>query len=153
MNTWIYDKNIDPLDYIGFVYIIENMVTRQKYIGKKKCWVQKAKKLHKQSDWQTYWGSNKDLLEELEQDIYGEEHYERRVLHWCVSPGEMSWLELVELVKRDALTARLPSGLPEYYNGNILMSFNHKIIQGYQDPTRRAKYLDTHSKQRKNTGL
>lgn len=151
--AWIYDTTFDPLNYHGFVYIIENLVTRQKYIGKKSIWVRKASKIHKQSDWKDYWGSCKELLQELEDDIFGEEHYERRILHFCVSPGEMSWLELVELVKRDALTAMLPTGIPEYFNGNILMSFNYKVVQGYQDSVRRAKYLSKISKQRKEKGL
>lgn len=147
--TWTYDKTAtpDPLIYFGMVYMITNLVTGQRYIGKKRVWIQKAKKLHKESDWKEYWGSNTELLEDIQK--LGEDKFTREVLHWCVSPGEMSWLELVELVKRDALTTKLPSGLNAYYNGNIVMSFNSKVVQGYQDPTRRSKYLKSLATQRK----
>lgn len=151
--SWIYDRSIDPLEYWGMVYMITNTVTGQKYIGKKQFWVRKAGKIHKQSDWKDYWGSCKELLAELADDLYGEEHYERRILHFCVSPGECSWLECVELVKRDAMTALMPNGTPEYFNGNVLHSFQRKVVNGYHNDDRRAKYKKAIAKQRKEKGL
>lgn len=147
--NWQYDQTAvpDPLVFPGFVYLITNTVTGRMYIGKKKTCIQKAKKFAKESDWKSYWGSNKELLEDIK--TLGEDKFTREVLHWCVSPGEQSWWELVELVERKAMTAKLPDGTNAYYNGNILMSFNSKVVQGYQDPTRRAKYLSDHDKQRK----
>lgn len=150
---WQYDKSIDPLNYWGMVYIIENKITGQKYLGKKSFWVRKAGKIHKESDWKDYWGSCKDLLQELSEDLYGEDCYERRILHFCVSPGELSWLELVELVKRDAMTALLSDGTPEYWNGNVSMAFQRKVVNNYQDEKRRGQYMAKIAKQRKDKGL
>ena len=71
---WIYDGNeIDqiPDDYEGFVYLITNTTTGQKYIGKKLAKFKttkpplKGKKNKrrgtKESDWKTYWGSSDRL--------------------------------------------------------------------------------------------
>lgn len=151
--SWIYPDTVDPLTYHGFVYLITNKITNQKYVGKKAFYQMKAKKIFRENNWRVYWGSNKDLLAEIESGQYPIEMYERKILHFCVSPGEMSWLELSELIKRDALTRKLPNGLPEYWNGNILMSFNHKVINGYQNTERREKYLATIKKQREAKGL
>jgi len=143
--TWIIPQGEDPLNYDSFVYRIENPTTGQFYIGKKRCWVRKAGKIHKESDWRDYWGTSKIM--DAQYAITGKSAWTRTIIHLCVSSGEASWLELVELVKRDALTN------PLSLNGNILMTFNHKVVKGYQDPTRREQYLKAITKQKKAAGL
>jgi len=71
---WTFQNQIIdeiPEGYIGFVYIITNKITGQKYIGKKLAQFKrtkpplKGKKLKRrsvvESDWREYWGSSDRL--------------------------------------------------------------------------------------------
>jgi hypothetical protein len=82
----------------GFVYMIENTVTGRKYIGRKyftqagtKQVNGKRKKIRKPSDWQTYYGSNETLKEDV--SILGEDKFVRTILHICKNISECSYLE------------------------------------------------------------
>ena len=88
-------------DNYGFVYKITNLTNNRKYIGKKFFYSAKTKqvkgkkkKVKVPSDWQTYYGSSdtlqKDVLE------YGQENFEREILHLCKSKGECGYLEAKE---------------------------------------------------------
>ena len=151
MSSWIYDETFDPLEHDSFVYLITNEATGQKYVGKKSFWVRKAGKIARESDWKNYWGSSKEWKEIVKNT--GEEHFRREIIHFCVSPGHASYLEAKELFARDVLVACQPDGSPQYFNGNILMSFNHKVVRGYYDELRRQKYLTDIKKQKKTAGL
>lgn len=92
----------------GMVYIITHTPTGKKYVGKKfftkaKTRQVKGKKKRSRvaSDWVTYWGSNKELQEEVKKN--GEEQYTREILHLCKSRSELSYLESFEIFSRHAL--------------------------------------------------
>lgn len=100
--SWIYnDRPVtenDIEDQYGFVYEITNLLNGKRYIGKKLLWFSKTKtvkgkkKRYKvESDWKTYWGSNKQLLLDIAQ--YGEENFIRTVLYWCKNKGEANYME------------------------------------------------------------
>lgn len=85
-------------DFVGFVYIITNIESQRKYIGKKlfkfkrtKTVKGKKKRLLVESDWRKYWGSNKTLLEEV--SLFGENGFKREVLRLCKSKGELNYFE------------------------------------------------------------
>lgn len=121
-SNWFYDgKEVDESigeGYVGFVYIIENTLTNRKYIGKKlfnftrtKRIKGKKKKTKTASDWQTYYGSNGELLEDVK--TLGEQHFKRTILKLCKSKGtcnyyEMKYQILYEVLEKD-----------EYYNSQI----------------------------------
>ena len=75
-------KEIDETtleNYIGFVYCITSLVDNRKYVGKKllkfsrtKQVKGKKKKIKIASDWKTYYGSNKELQEDVVK--FGEEY-------------------------------------------------------------------------------
>lgn len=99
---WLYnDKPLDESalgDYIGFVYIITNLESDRKYIGKKlfkfkrtKSVKGKKKRLLVESDWREYWGSNKVLLDDVAN--LGESRFKREVLRLCKSKGECNYFE------------------------------------------------------------
>lgn len=99
---WLYNgRPIDESElegYVGFVYVITNLEDDRVYIGKKtlkfrKTRVVKGKKKRYlvDSDWRTYWGSNKLLHEDVLE--LGEDKFKREVLRLCKTKGELSYFE------------------------------------------------------------
>jgi hypothetical protein len=119
---WSYkgtDVPNDLSEYIGFVYLITNLISNKKYIGKKllkfkktKTIKGKKKKSLVESDWRTYWGSNDELKEDVKR--LGEINFKREVLIFCKSRGELSYFELKEQVLAGVLES------DEYYNSWIM---------------------------------
>jgi hypothetical protein len=108
--TWYYDGVPFEEDgtHFGFVYLIENLITGRKYIGRKyftcagyKQVNGKKKKIRKTSDWETYWGSNETLKREVAE--LGEHNFRRTILHLCKSKSECSYFETYEIFSRHAL--------------------------------------------------
>ena len=99
---WLYnDRPVDESElenYVGFVYIIENKTDNRMYIGKKLFKFKRTKKVKGRnkkvlidSDWKKYWGSNKNLKEDVLE--LGEDKFERKILCLCKSKGEMNYYE------------------------------------------------------------
>jgi hypothetical protein len=128
--TWEY-QGVEvtelPEDCVGFVYIITNMLTGRKYIGKKlakfskttykmvklKNGNKKRKRIKSKidSDWQEYYGSSPNLTADIEK--LGKENFKREILHYCESKSQTSYLEAKEQFLRQVLESN------EYYNGHI----------------------------------
>lgn len=137
---WYY-KNSEyvPLEeelspYVGFVYIITEISTGKKYIGKKFFWSvrklpplkgQKRKRtVKKQSDWMTYYGSSENLKSLVEEN--GGESYYREILHLCRTKGECSYMEAKEQFSRDVLLK------DEYFNEFIGCKIHSKHLPSYK---------------------
>lgn len=100
--TWYYN-NIELDDdlisgHFGMVYLITNLQSGHRYIGKKlftkaktKMIKGKKKKSRIESDWKDYYGSNKKLLEDI--NIIGKENFKREILVLCKTRGECTYWE------------------------------------------------------------
>ena len=101
---WLYNgKEIgdDEIEgYASFVYIITNLETGKRYIGKKifKSVRRKKvkgktrkKKVEKESDWKTYYGSNLVLLADV--DRLGRDKFEREIVKLCKTRGTANYHE------------------------------------------------------------
>jgi len=117
-------ENID--DYIGFVYIIVNRITDQKYIGKKFFWFtnrikvkgrKNRKIVTKESDWKTYESSDAEVKSDIIK--FKKENFDFIILNSYKTKRELTYAEVEQQFKRDVLTQKLPDGLYEYYNCNI----------------------------------
>ena len=121
---WMYnDKPVEniPEGYIGFVYLITNLTNNRKYIGKKLTEFKttkpplKGKKNKrrgtKESDWKTYYGSSDKLLADIA--ALGDDKFTREILFYCMSRGELSYIEAKEQFDRKVLET------DDYYNGII----------------------------------
>lgn len=121
---WLY--NGEPIDeeslgeYVGFVYIITNLSTERRYLGKKllkfkrtKTVKGKKKRLLVDSDWRKYWGSNKVLHEDVAS--LGESSFKREVLRLCKSKGELNYFEAWYQITMGALESE------DFYNEWILL--------------------------------
>ena len=133
---WTYNgKEIDsiPDEYEGFVYLITNTTTGQKYVGKKLAKFKTTKpplkgkknkrRGFKESDWREYWGSSDRLNEDVKK--LGEENFSREILYFCKSRAEMSYIEAREQFDRRVLET------DEYYNGiiNVRVGGSSKLRQ------------------------
>lgn len=101
---WYYEDKIfedTPEEYQGFVYLITELDTNKKYIGKKFFW--KPKTLPKtktrkrrvrtrvESDWRSYYGSSKEVQQIVEDK--GSDNFKREILRLCKNKGECSYYE------------------------------------------------------------
>jgi len=136
--TWFYENEeyAGPTrSLVGFVYIITELETGKKYVGKKLFWSTrklpplKGKKRRrtvvKESDWRDYFGSSEELKSLVESN--GGDKYHREILHLCKSKGAMSYLELKEQVERDVLFR------DDYYNEFIGAKIHSKHVSDLRD--------------------
>lgn len=126
---WMYGKKCmerQPKDAAGFVYKIiasdskdlPEEIRGKIYIGKKlfsytkkrKLSLKKKKELQTRkksekvlidSKWLQYWGSSKELLADIA--AYGEENFERKVLHICYTKPQCNYYEAMEIIKNKVL--------------------------------------------------
>jgi hypothetical protein len=142
MNNWIYNgklissiENIpDYENVVGFVYKITHLKTGKFYIGKKnlqhtrKTKITKKeksetktrktfKRVIKESDWLTYYGSSKELSADVAK--YGESQFRREIIQLCHGKKYLSYCEIEWQIKLDVLRA-------DSYNGNILGRYYKK---------------------------
>lgn len=131
---WLYQgKEFDESligDNVGFVYMIENIFTKRKYIGKKLFTSTRTKKIKgktrrrkvkKQSDWLDYYGSNKQLQEDVKK--FGRTCFSREILHLCKTKGTCSYLELKEQVLHGALESE------NFYNDQIYVRVHRSHLR------------------------
>lgn len=141
--TWFYkDKEILnisdlPENSFGFIYEIHNVKLNRKYIGKKQLYHTSKRKIGitekeenkkkniwkeykyvtKESDWKTYWGSNKSLIEDYKNQKG--DQFLRTILHICYNKRELTYWEVSYQFKYDVL-------FNNSYNDNILGKFYSK---------------------------
>jgi hypothetical protein len=139
--SWIYQDQIVaelPEDCTGFVYLITNLTTGRKYIGKKlakfskttyktvklKNGTKKKKKIRSKidSDWQTYYGSSDELSKDIA--LLGTENFKREILFYCKSKSECTYIEARTQFERKVLES------DEYYNGQISCRIHQSHIKG-----------------------
>ena len=127
--TWLYNDVPfeDIADYVGFVYLITNLQNGRKYIGKKNFYFSKTrtvkgkkKRSKVESDWKTYFGSNKELLEDVEK--LGQESFKREIIKLCKSKGEFGYYEAKYQFENNVLESN------EYYNTWIMVRVHKKHL-------------------------
>ena len=140
--TWVYNSkpitNINdfPKDTFGFIYIVKNNDTNKSYIGKKVLYHNKKVKLGKkemaeltgvgrkpttkivtkESDWETYYGSNKEvmqLIKEGKQDLFT-----RTIIKLAPTKKLLTYYETQAL-----FTYKVLEHPESFYNDNILGKF------------------------------
>jgi predicted SPOUT superfamily RNA methylase MTH1 len=145
MKHWIYNNNPvtsltdfpDHERWIGFCYKITNHKTGAIYIGKKNFLSVRKKKLPKsklstdlrrkkyevvtkESDWKEYYGSNKQLQEDVEK--LGEHFFTREIIELACNKKLLNYLELKYQILNDVLSFNS-------YNGNILGRYFPKDLK------------------------
>lgn len=135
--TWLYenetfDETPDRSQYIGFVYLITELDTGKKYVGKKlfhrptkrtvtlKNGKKRRKTFYIDSDWRDYFGSSTHLQESVEKN--GIDKYKKEILRLCKKKGELSYYEAKEQFDRGVLFS------DEYYNEFIGLKVHSKHL-------------------------
>lgn len=135
---WTYqNKEITTIDQIpegtfGYIYLITNILTNKFYVGKKQLSSNRKAKLTKkekllpenkrkrfkrvikETDWLTYWGSSEELKQDIEK--LGIENFKREILCFCSTKMNLSYYEVHYQFKYDVL-------FKDSYNKNILGKF------------------------------
>lgn len=120
-----------PEGCVGFVYVITRLSTGKKYIGKKGFYSkitkpplsgQKRKRLiHKESDWQKYFGSNAELLADVKVDE--KDGFRREILRLCKSKSEMNYYEGKYIFETDAILR------DDFYNGWLSLTVRQHMLK------------------------
>lgn len=129
--TWYYQGlpfNEPTEGQYGFVYQITNLVNNKHYIGKKLFWFKKTrivkgkrKRYLTESDWRSYYGSSKTLLEDVKAQGYS--NFRRDILYLCKNKGECSYYEAKTQFDRQVLLS------PEdFYNDWIICRIHRKHL-------------------------
>jgi len=135
-----------PENTYGFIYQVTHMPTGRKYIGKKVLFFERNKRLGKralealreerrqkglkgrtplkqkvitESDWKTYYGSQKEILELVKDKKH--EEFKREILQYAPNKKLLTYYECKYLFIREVLENR-----DGYINDNILGKFYRK---------------------------
>ena len=119
-NPWTFNDipftSQDIKSYVGFVYLITEIDTNKKYIGRKyfhqlRKTKGKSKRVRSESDWKKYYGSSKELLEQIK--IKEKNNYKRQILSLHTTKGDVNYEEVKQLFLNNVLEDS------DYYNDNI----------------------------------
>ena len=139
-NPWRYMERpfsgSDVGNYYGFVYLITNLTNQRQYIGRKYFWSfrtpkGKKRKVKQESDWRNYYGSCPELREDIER--IGKLNFSRTILSLHKTKGKTNFEETRQLFYHNVLTEELDTGVPRYYNSNILSRYYRKDYYGRID--------------------
>jgi hypothetical protein len=140
-NKWLHSEEFNPQDYFGFVYKITNLTNSKFYIGKKYFYhtsnvklgkkelaalpvtrgrKSTTKQVIKESDWKSYWGSSKDLQQDVKE--LGAGMFECIILKLCKDKKELTYYELHYQCTNECLLSY------DSYNDNILGKFFRKDL-------------------------
>jgi hypothetical protein len=141
--TWFYNNQEFtevPKDIEGFVYLITNLTNNKKYVGKKTFWTRQkdrktGRRKKKESDWQKYFGSCDELIEDIKN--LGEDKFLREILYLCPHKKSMSFYETMEQFKRDVIFKE------DYYNTNIEGKFFSSEVDRIYNLVGKSLLLET----------
>jgi hypothetical protein len=148
MNTWRFNDVPFLLesytkDYVGFVYMITDNVTKKYYIGQKLFYKTKTRPPLKgkkrkrkeviESDWKTYCGSSRNLLEDIEKgDI---NNFDRIILFLCETKSSMNYVELLYQIYSGSLFDK------NCYNGIVNVRIGKSAINARPSEVERIQKL------------
>jgi hypothetical protein len=138
---WLYQNKVIesteqmPEGTYGFIYEVTHQPTGRKYIGKKVLefnrtlpplkGTKRKRKIVKESDWKTYYGSHKEILGLIKENK--QEEFTREILQYVPSKKLLTYFECKYLFIKEVLEGN------DYINDNILAKFYRKDF--YNDKT------------------
>jgi hypothetical protein len=132
---WLYNgKEIgddEVVGYAAFVYIITNLENNKRYIGKKIFTSvrrqkvkgkKRRKKVQKESNWKSYFGSNLALIADV--DRLGEDKFSREIVKLCKTRGTASYWEAKLQMQHEVL-----ENPDKFYNEWIMVKVHRSHIK------------------------
>ena len=136
----ISDISEVPEGAFGFVYEVVHLPSGKRYVGRKQLIsvttkslgkrelaeltdkrASKKKKVQKESDWKTYYGSHSEIKQLIKDGK--QEEFQREILQFAFTPKHLTYLETKSLFSLDVL-----ENPNIYFNDNILGKFFRKDI-------------------------
>ena len=127
-NPWTYQGTTftsnDINSFFGYVYRITNLQTGKQYIGRK-YFTQRRKprggkrKVTSESDWKSYYGSSKELKDDVKR--LGRSVFKREIISLHLTKGWTNYEETRQLFLNNVLSED-----ENYYNSNILGRYMKK---------------------------
>ena len=133
---WLYNGEVIesieqmPQNTFGFIYQATYLPTNEKYLGKKVLYfnrtlpplkgTKRKRKVVKESDWQTYYGSHEKIKTLLKENQQSE--FQREILEFAFNKKHLTYLETKYLFCNNVLENE------EYINDNILGKFFRKDL-------------------------
>ena len=128
---WKYTKNPNVQTMFGFVYIITNIKIKKAYVGCKQYWHYKKTKRARQTNWKSYMGSSKSLLEDI--DKLGKKHFSFKILAEFKNKRSLRYYECYYQMKYNVLSTTLEgSDEAAYYNNYVGGKF-FRPVESYED--------------------
>jgi hypothetical protein len=143
-NEEISDISEIPYGAFGFVYEVLHKPSGKKYIGRKQLIsvitkalgkkelaeitdkrASKKKKVQKESDWKSYYGSHSEIKQLIKEGK--QEEFERTILEFAFAPKHLTYLETKYLFSLGVL-----ENGDVYFNDNILGKFFRKDLPKYE---------------------
>ena len=125
---WKYHKELDTVNNFGFVYLITNKKTTKAYIGCKQYYIKRGRK-KKESGWETYMGSSKNLLEDIEK--LGKDNFTFEIIDEYKNKRSLNYYECYHQMISHVLTATIEgTDEPAYYNNYVGGKF-YRPVQKY----------------------
>lgn len=146
LGHWNYSYKVDPEQWFGFIYCIENKVTNQFYIGKKQLkhgGKRKSKTYGKPMSWKNYTGSSTTLNSDIKE--YGKPNFRFDIVDFYKTKGGLYYAEAYLQMLSNSMTEYLKDEkTPRFYNRQIAaIRFVPK-----EHPTARTKAFVTKIKKR-----
>jgi hypothetical protein len=120
LGHWTTNQEI-PDNAYGFIYVITNIITNKKYVGKKQMISNIKRKPLKgksrprrcviESKWKTYTSSSKELNNDIIK--LGISNFKFEIIKFCFNKSQMAYYEAKEQFDREVLIKE------DYYNGII----------------------------------
>lgn len=125
LGHWTTTLTVPETAY-GFIYIITNLQTNRKYIGKKQMVSKrtrpplKGKKRKRiefvESDWRTYVSSSNEMVNDMQK--IGKENFKFEILRFCDNKSQLAYYEAKEQFDKEVLIKE------DYYNSMINLRIN-----------------------------
>ena len=119
-NPWTFEGSVFTEEHIGenfgFVYMITNLNTMRKYIGRKYFYTirkqkGKSRRVRKMSDWMDYYGSSDELNEDIQHSE--KKFFKRQIISLHKTKGDVNYNEVKEQFLNNVLEDST------FYNSNI----------------------------------
>jgi len=121
LGHWKFNEDFDPDHWFGFLYCIENTVTKQFYLGKKQFRIQgkkRSKNYGKEHKWRSYVGSSEHLKKDIK--LYDKDKFRFDMIELYRTRGGLNYVEAwCQMVSNSMTDCLDDEETPRWYNRQV----------------------------------